>query len=244
MDNYADYSPEELAAFVEMTDDKEALREIAKLVGASFSGNSGVEKLKESITAAVPLYFAKKEAEEDATDPNDPVLQALAAANVTVEDAPAAPKKKGGIPPNAVLLKMNEFTETNPVIKRAIVRAKALQLIRCRITNMDPNDAVVNGMLLTVYNKFTGKVSKYIPFGEENEHGYHLPKILFDELNARTYNLRKEIKNQGSQFGIKQYKTIKVKKFNLEVLPPLKPKELQTLGEQQQAKGAIDRTAI
>lgn len=241
--NYSEYSPEELAAFVEMTEDKDALRDIAKMVGASFSGNSGVVKLKESITAAAPIHFAAKEAAENAPDPNDPVVKALAAANVSVE-IPVEPKKRNKIPPEAVLLKMNEFTEKNPIIKRAIVRAKALRLIRCRITNMDPNDAVVNGMLLTVYNKFTGKVSKYIPFGEENEHGYHLPKILFDELNSRTYNLRKEIKNHGSQFGIKQYKTVKVKKFNLEVLPDLTPKEQQTLGDQQAAKGAIDRTAI
>ena len=235
-------SQEELEALVEMTDDKEVLRQVATLVGATYSGNTGVAKLKESAAAAIPMYFARKELEEAAAEEKEAaeVIPSLPGDTPVYVEKPAP--KGTGIPSIPELLEMNEFKEKNPLIKRAIVRAKALRLIRCRITNMDPNDAMVPGMILSLYNKYTGKVSKLIPFGDENEHGYHLPKMLFDELNSRTYNLRKEIKNKGSQFGIKQYKTIKVKKFNLEVLEDLTAKELEGLAQRQAATGSIDHS--
>ena len=234
-------SLEELLAFAEMQEDKEILREIATLVGATFSGNTGVTKLKESIVEFAPVYFAAKEEEENKPDLSNPVVQALLKDPPVVVEA-SDPTPRSTMPNRATLLMMDEFAERNPIIKRAIVRAKALRLIRCKITNMDPNDSEVPSMILTVYNKYTGKVSKLIPFGDENEHGYHIPKILFDELNTRTYNMRKEIKTPGSTFGIKQYKTVKMKKFHLEILPNLTPEELKSLADRQNAAGAIDQS--
>lgn len=246
MESLENKTPEELLAIVDETEDKEVLRFIANELEVSFSGNTGVGTLKEKL---IPVLTAKIEEQADSEeDENDPVVQALKAKNESVATtaAEAAPKPKRGI----LDLPRTRLAEMNPrqaglkeVERRAIVRAKALRLHRVRVSNLDPADSAVPGAIITVYNKYTGKVSKFIPFGEENEYGYHIPEILLNELKSRTYNLRKEIKRAGNTFGIKEYRTVQMKKFSIEELPPLTKQELRDLGNDQKARGALDREA-
>lgn len=244
MDSLENKSPEELLALVDETEDKEVLRFIANEMEVSFSGNTGVGTLKEKL---IPILTAKIEEQADSEDEDDPILQALKAKEETAVKATAAevaPKPKRGILdlPRTRLAEMNPRAEgLKEVERRAIVRAKALRLHRVRVSNLDPADSAVPGAIISVYNKYTGKVSKFIPFGEENEYGYHIPEILLNELKSRTYNLRKEVKKRGNTFGVKEYRTVQMKKFSIEELPMLTKQELRDLGDDQKARGALDR---
>ncbi len=248
---------EELVNLVQASEDKETLRTVATHVGASFSGNTGVDKLKNSILSAIeakekeaPILTSDPDEDNDSDEDEDSDLSApdpvlMAALRRHNDKVKIAPGRPNGIklPELATLVTMNEREEgISEPLRRAIVRSKALRLIRCRVTNLDPQDTAVPGMLLSVYNKYTGKVAKLIPFGEENEHGYHIPKILLDELKSRTFNMRKEKKRKGSSFGVKEYTTVTVRKFSIEELPPLTQEDLDNLANDQKARGAIDQT--
>ncbi len=232
----------ELAELTRSTEDKEVLRAVAEQVGVSFSGNTGVAKLKENILAELILDEEPDKEDEPEMDPA--IMEALAAkkAEESKPKDPEKPKKKDilSLPRTAQALLDPRAKGLKEVEKRAIVRAKAMRMHRVRVSNMDPNDSAVPGAIKTVYNKYTGKVSKYIPFGEENDVGYHIPEILLNSLKQETYNLRKEIKNKGSSFGVKQYKTVQMKKFAIDYLDELTEQELHSLGQDQKARGALD----
>lgn len=262
-------TPADVQALVEGSEDKEVLRSVADQLEVSYSGNTGVSKLKENLLAAIveaPATDLPKvpepETSEDVQDAGvvlvhdqeendseqstlsapDPAI--MAALNRHQKTKVASTKGSDALPDLSVLVTMNEREAgISEPLRRAIVRAKALRLVRCRITNLDPADAAVPGALITCYNKYTGKVSKLVPFGDENEHGYHLPKILVDELKSRTFNMRKEKKRAGSSFGVKEYSTVQVRKFAIEELPPLTQEELDNLANDQKARGAIDQAA-
>ncbi|CBW47061.1 N4 gp55-like protein [Roseovarius sp. 217 phage 1] len=244
MDDITNKTPEELLVIVENTDDKEVLRYIANELEVSFSGNTGVGTLKEKL---IPVLQAKAEAPEDEDlDMEDPVMKALAAKQAEpTGPVKTEPKKILDMPRTAQALMDPHAKGLSDVERRAIVRARAMKLIRCRVHNLDPNDSALEGVIKTAYNKFTGKVSKYIPFGDENEHGWHVPQILLNVLREEKYTMRKESKVRGqvSSFGVKQYKTIQMPKYNIEILPDLSLEELQGLAQDQKARGAIDIAA-
>lgn len=241
MDDISNKTPEELLEIVENTDDKEVLRFVANELEIPFSGNTGVGTLKEKLIPALLEQSEKAVVPDD----DDPVMKALADKAAKTEAPKEEAKAKKSVldlPRTAqAMLDPNTpgLTETE---KRAIVRAKAMRLSRVRIHNLDPNDSALPGAIKTVYNKYCGKVSKYIPFGEENELGYHIPEILLNSLREEKYTLRKEVKTRGqvSSFGVKQYKTVLMPKFNIEMLPPLTKEEIAGLAQDQKARGAID----
>ena len=223
--NLQELSMEEIADAVRNADDdklgKEFCREVCKQLDISYSNNAPVGTLRKKILAEL-------------------VEPEVVAPAPKVKAAPAKKVKKASDYTNAELLNMKHEDTDDELLKRRIIRAKAMRLVRCRITNLDPNDADVPGAIVTVYTKYTGKVSKLIPFGEENEHGYHIEQILLDELRSRKFTLRKEIKRKGSSFGVKQYKTTLANKFSIEVLPDLTKQQLDDLAKSQAAKGSID----
>lgn len=239
MDDISNKTPEELLEIVESTDDKETLRFIANEMEVSFSGNTGVGTLKEKL---IPILVEKTE-KEPVTDPEDPVMAAL-------QNTPApAEKPKDSKKLSVLELPRTAQAELNPhaenlteTERRAIVRAKAMRLHRVQITNLDPGDSALPGAIKTVYNKYCGKVSKYIPFGEENELGYHVPEILLNSMREEKYPMRREVKQRGqvSNFGVKQYKTVLMPRFNITELPPLTKEEVATLAQDQKARGAVD----
>ena len=125
----------------------------------------------------------------------------------------------------------------DPLLRRRVIRAKALRLRRVAVNNLDPADSSLSGTILTVINKYTGKVSKYIPFGEGSENGYHIPQILYDELKSKKFVLRREKK--GGSFGVKKYSNTLVPKYQITDLPDLSPDEIENLAKRQAATQAI-----
>ena len=229
------------------TEDKEAMREIADHVGVTYSGNTGVQKLKENILEEIMAQMVAEEAEKDEPEIdedlnlNDPVAQALIAQNKNkdVEDVHAkAETIKYSV---AEMMEMDAAQVKDEKLRKPVIRTQALRLRRVRIVNNDPADASVPGTLVTVVSKYTGKVSKLIPHDEEvYVNGYHIPQIILDDLESRTYNVRREKKK--SKFGVKERTTSRQKKFFIEYLPDLTKKELAALAQEQTARGAIDRS--
>lgn len=237
MDDLKNKTPEQLVHLATETEDKEVLRAIADTINVTYSGNSGIGTLKEKILDAINL----DDEDDDDLDENDPIVQALKKQKAEPKEAKPAKRKSVLEQSRAVLARMDAMAPGLSVAEqRAIVRARAMRLHRVRITNLDPNDSALPGAIKTVYNKFCGKVSKFIPFGEENELGYHVPEILLNSLREETYNMRKEVKNKGQSFGVKSYKTVQARKFSIEMLDALTPAEVESLAKDQKARGAID----
>lgn len=116
------------------------------------------------------------------------------------------------------------------------LNSEALALVRCRITNLNPHKASMRGEVITVGNKYTGSISKFIPFGEATDNGYHVPKIIFDELKQRKFN---SIKSEKSTNGVYRPVQRLVPEFAIEVLEPLTPEELSQLARQQAAAAGL-----
>ena len=105
-------------------------------------------------------------------------------------------------------------------------------LVRCRVTCMDPSKKDWPGTLISVGSKKLGTFKKFIPHDGQV---YHIPRIIYDELKNRQctvfYNVRD--KRNGT---IRKAKLINA--YAIEVLPPLTPQELDDLRIQQaMAKG-------
>lgn len=121
--------------------------------------------------------------------------------------------------------------------KRTRIQKDAMALIRCQIYNQNPSKRDLQGEIVTVASKFLGTVRKFIPFGEATENGYHIPKVLFDELKSRKYQDIRTVK-KGGQIDVK---TRIVPEYTLNVLPPLTAAELKELAEVQ---GAAERVGV
>lgn len=209
------------------------LREAATSINVKFSGNTGIDTLRAKLIEAVnntPATDLPK------TDGDLNFLGSTDEDELPIQEAVKPEKPKG--PSLAELLEMDASKIEDKQLRRQVVRAKAMRLHRVRITNLNPSDAQLSGAIVTVMNQYTGKVSKYVPFGDESENGYHIPEILLNHLKSQKFALRSEIK--GGQFGVKKYKTKMINKFAIEELPMLSKGELEDLADHQRASHAID----
>lgn len=246
--------PAEAREAVTAMETVEQLRVAATSVKLKFSGNTGEGTLRKNLMEFLSGDPEPTETDEtpqppehDAPPEAGPVEDAVVGENVPdlggddegdeFIQQPELPKKAAG-PTIEELLLMdpNEITDTQ--LLRQVVRAKAMRLHRVRITNLDPADSQLNGAIVTVYNKYTGKVSKYVPFGDESENGYHIPEILLNQLKSQKFAMRRELK--GGAFGVKQYSTKMINKFAIEEMEMLTPQELKNLAAHQSAAHAID----
>jgi len=240
--NISKLVPAEAIEAVTAMETVEQLREAATSINVTFSGNSGEPTLRKKILEVLSSDLNELEMENTSMETSNEVPDfGDNGEEVTKEEI-----QLGSVPPTVrsgptmeEILEMDPNTIDDPQLLRQVVRAKALRLHRVRITNLDPSDAQLNGAIITAVNKFTGKVAKYIPFGDdEAPNGYHVPEILLNQLKNQKFPLRKEIK--GGSFGVKKYKTTMINKFAIEELPPLTKKELAELAAHQRASHAID----
>lgn len=216
-------------------DNIEDLREAATSLGIKFSGNSGMANLKGKIVD----FLDKDDMDEETQQPDsEDALSSILNAAVEEPIQIAKVKPRNTRLSDHDLIRMNPNHIEDPGLRRQVVRARALRMYRVKIQNLDPNDAPLNGGIFTISNKYTGKVSKYVPFGTESESGYYIPKILLDHLEQMQFPIRKEKK--GNRFGVKQYQTVLTNKFNIQYMDPLGQKEIADLAAIQRASHAID----
>lgn len=219
---------------------KEELRAAADSIDLTYSGNTGVDTLKTKlldILNDVPDDEELPTPPEDADTPipsQDDSTEEKEEEEEPIQVAPPLPPKDL----EEDLMSLDPTLEPDPNKRRVIIRAQALALVRVRVTNLDAADADLTGAIITANSKYTGKVSKYIPFGEEAENGYHIPRILLNVLKEKKYPQRKLVKTD--KFGVKKYRTSMVHKYAIEELPPLSKEEMEDLAALQRASGAID----
>lgn len=243
-------APEEALEAVTAMETVEQLREAATSINMRFSGNTGEGTLRKNLMDTInikkmsePIDSDEDDADnvDDDADKEEVSADDMFGAHDPIDDEviPEPIKKPKG-PTIPELLKMNaSMIIDDPKLTRQVVRAQALRMSRIRLTNLDPADAQLSGALISVITRYTGKVSKYIPFGDENDAGWHVPQILLDMIKAQKFALRREIK--GGQFGVKKYKTSMVNKYSVEMLPMLTTKEIAELAAAQAASHSIDK---
>lgn len=219
-------TPEEAVAAVNAVDDIEVIRATAKDLEIPFSGNSGIDTIKGKIVEYL------KEQTIPTTSPD-----ALAAISGGEDEEIEVAKAIPAGPTIEELLEMDPAKVEDVNLRRKVVRAKALRLVRVNITNLDPSEAQLDSVLITATNKYTGKVSRVVPFNVD----WHVEEILLNQMKNQKFVMRREKKGPGQKFGIKQYDTGYVKKYQIEVLPMLTPEELERLAADQRAAGSIDK---
>jgi hypothetical protein len=142
----------------------------------------------------------------------------------------------------------NQVYAPNPLIgqtepmKRKTLRQhlhdEQMKMVRLRITNLDPKKKDLPGEIFTVANEHLGTVRKFIPYGEVTDGGYHVPFIIYQQLEARRFQNIRTIKDRRT--GTNRVESNWAKEFSLEVLPPLTEEELKRLATAQLAAGSVD----
>ena len=115
------------------------------------------------------------------------------------------------------------------------LRKEAAQLVRIRITCMNPNKKEWKGEVFTASNSMVGTFRKFVPFNVED--GWHVPQILLNMIKARQFQTFYTVKNDR---GVAIRKGKLVPEFAIEVLPPLTEKELTELARRQAMTGSVN----
>lgn len=119
---------------------------------------------------------------------------------------------------------------------RQHVYEEGMKLIRIRLTNMDQKDQNLNGDIFTVSNEFLGDVKRFVPYQDKfYENGYHVENCILKQLQDKKYLRITVTKNSQKQEVIS---SAWVKKFNIEILPPLTEAEIERLRIAQLQSGS------
>lgn len=115
---------------------------------------------------------------------------------------------------------------------------RAMELVRIRVTCMNPAKKDWDGEIFTAGNSKVGSVTKYVPFNATD--GWHVPRIIYNMMKNRKCQVfqSKRIMRSGVSHEVKQGKLIR--EFAIEVLPQLTQKELDDLAKVQAMRGRHD----
>ncbi len=103
---------------------------------------------------------------------------------------------------------------------------EALALIPITLTPLDPADAQVPSVAVSVGNKVLGQVTKVIPFNKK----WYMPRILVDELEQKKFIRNTMIPTPD---GKERLDTQYVKKYGIQYHPMPTPEELKELAKLQ-----------
>jgi hypothetical protein len=122
------------------------------------------------------------------------------------------------------------YNETQWNQKQIEDRAKeANRLVRVRIQCLDPMKKDWEGEIISVGSSKLGTFKKYVPYKAEEP--YHIPQIIYEYLINRKHRVGYDHRDPDSGRVTRQNKL--VASYAIEVLPPLNPKELKALAQQQ-----------
>lgn len=201
----------------------ELLKQRADLMGVTYSNNIGLETLRKRV--------------QDAMDGVPPEPEAL----------PTVDQLQASLHELSQTAEPEAKAEANPLIDQAVPPTKTpslrehmlmtqMKLVRIRVQNLDPKKSNLHGEFFTVANEYLGNITKFVPFGEVTDNGYHVPYCIYKLLKSRKFLNVRERKLPGGKVHIE---TGWVKEFALEVLPDLTPYELQQLAQAQIAAGSV-----
>ena len=135
--------------------------------------------------------------------------------------------------------------EADPVVKEVVVESEAtirnkqrndaLELVRIRVSCMNPNKKEWEGEIFSVGNGLIGSQKKFVPFN--NEEGWHVPRCIYDMVVSRECQIFVSHKDAR---GNMTRKPKLIKEFAVEVLPNLTTEELEELARRQAMAKSID----
>lgn len=111
---------------------------------------------------------------------------------------------------------------------RARKKREASELIRIRVTCLNPFKKEWEGEIITAGNSAVGTFKKYVPFNADE--GWHVPRIIYNQLVQRQCQI---FVTEKSKNGVTMRKGKLIKEFAVEVLPPLTKEELTELARRQ-----------
>jgi hypothetical protein len=115
------------------------------------------------------------------------------------------------------------------------LRNLANELLRIRVSCMNPAKKEWEGELFTAGNSVVGSFTKFVPFNAED--GWHVQRIIYNQLKERQCQIFYTVKDSRGN-NVRKGKLIK--EFAIEILPNLTPEELQELAQRQAMAKSID----
>lgn len=112
--------------------------------------------------------------------------------------------------------------------RRVRLIKEANELVRVRVTCMNPAKKEWDGELFTVGNRTVGTFKKFVPFNAEE--GWHVPRIILQQIQERKCQIFITVRNDK---GNKVREGKMIKEFSVEILPALSVEELNDLATRQ-----------
>ena len=114
-------------------------------------------------------------------------------------------------------------------------RREAGELVRIRVSCMNPAKSEWEGEIFCAGNSQVGSFTKYVPFN--NEDGWHVPRVILNMMQERQCQIFITVRD-GRGNSTRKGKLIK--EFAIEVLPALSAEELHDLAQRQAMAKSID----
>lgn len=203
------------------------LKSRAKMMGITFSNNIGLDALKAKVETKMA---GEPEVQEDILDEQEVPTEAIEPNALEL----GARANLAGIGAGAAKAEVEQRPET---LREKLYREN-MALLRCRITNLDPKKKDLPGEIITVANEFLGTVKVFVPFGEQTEEGWHIPTIIYNMIKTRKFLNIRTVRDPRTR--TEKVSTTWAPEFAIEVLDPLTPQELKSLGQAQIAAGSLD----
>lgn len=119
--------------------------------------------------------------------------------------------------------------------RRARKRREANELVRIRVTCMNPAKKEWEGEIFTAGNSLVGSFTKFVPFNADE--GWHVPRIIYNQIIQRQCQIFTTVRDSR---GNSTRKGKLIKEFAVEVLPQLTTEELHDLAQRQAMAKSID----
>ncbi len=119
--------------------------------------------------------------------------------------------------------------------RRSRIKREANELVRIRVTCMNPAKREWDGEIFTAGNALVGSMRKYVPFNSDE--GWHVPRAIYNLMVDRQCQVFTTIRDSRGN-NVRRGKLIK--EFAIEVLPQLTPAELKDLAQRQAIAKSID----
>ena len=146
--------------------------------------------------------------------------------NAALADTPAEVVNE--LEPEAVTQVAENATEY-----RLRKRREANELVRVRVSCMNPAKKEIMGELFTAGNSVVGSFTKFVPFNVED--GWHIPRVIYNQMVERMCQVFYTVNTPD---GDKVRKGKLIREFAIEVMPELSADELHDLAQRQaMAKG-------
>jgi acyl-CoA thioesterase FadM len=185
-------------------DELASLKARADLMGVAYHPSIGLEKLRDKVHAVV---------EADGVLNTDTAVEKEQSFSASDESAPVA--------------------ETE-VQYHARKKREASELVRIRITPMNPAKLEWDGEIFTAGNSLVGSFTKYVPFN--NDEGWHVPRIIYHMIRDRMCQIFVTAKDSRGN-TTRQGKLIK--EFGIEIMPDLTTEELNALAVRQAVSQSV-----